>query len=289
MANNDTYQMVTEKIISLLEKGVAPWRMPWVEGKALAWSGVDGHAYSIINQFLLMAHSTAHTFAEMVEDIKGEWLTFNQIKSRGGMVKKGEHGRKVIFFKPYVVKDDEGNEKTIPLLASYTVFHIRQTMGIEQKYHKAVEVSEYTPDELAENVIADYLKRSGVGFRNDGDRAFYSPKSDSVVVPAPEKHFSTAEYYSTVFHELAHSTGHESRLARITCDAYHREEYSLEELVAEIASASICASLGIDTESTLENSAAYIQGWLKALRDDKHMIVRAASRAEKAVKMILNA
>jgi len=257
------------------------------------WSGQTGRAYSFLNQMLLADPEKKYSgVEEWLKDIQGEWLTFNQIKDRGGSVRKGEHGRKVVFFKMLPKKDEDGNEtqETIPFLTVTTVFHVRQCEGIEQKYHTDQDqLYDFTADRTAEAVAGSYQASSGVTVLNEhGNRAFYRPSDDTVHMPMPEQFRCSDEYYSTLFHELTHSTGHQSRLNRISGNAHFGDEsYSLEELVAEIGSASICCSLGISTDNSITNSAAYVANWLQALRQDKTMIVKAASRAEKAVRMIL--
>ncbi|MBR3379284.1 MAG: hypothetical protein IKG72_04010 [Bacillus sp. (in: Bacteria)] len=133
------------------------------------------------------------------------------------------------------------------------------------------------------------MEREGVTLKVvHGDKACYSPTTDTVTMPMPEQFKNNEEYYSTLFHELTHSTGHQKRLNRITKNAaFGDESYSAEELVAEIGSASILATLGIENDKTIRNSTAYIQNWLKALRNDKHLIITASARAEKAIKLIL--
>lgn len=288
----DTYQMVTDKIVEMLEQGFVPWTKPWTAAYSCAWSGATGKPYSLLNQMMLLSTDKSKSFAQRCEEARGEWLTYNQAQERGGSVRKGEHGRRVVFFKPLQVKDENGEEsaRTIPLLVSYVVFHIRQCDGVEQKFHREkAEESPFSPLEQGEKTAEDYRTRSGVLLvHTKGDQACYNPRSDTVTMPMPEQFSSPAEYYSTLFHEYTHSTGHEKRLnRRLSGFLGNQESYSVEELTAEIGSASILATLGIDTDGSLRNSAAYIQSWLKALRDDKRMIVTAASRAEKAVRLIL--
>lgn len=293
----DAYQMVTDRICELLEQGLKPWAQPWSSAKSCAWSGNDGHVYSLLNQMLLADPDKMYrTMADLFDDIRGEWLTYNQAQARGGQVRKGEKGRKVVFFKMVNARKDadgnpdEENPNMVPYLMAYTVFHVRQCDGIEQKYHKDGEkMYDFTADDSAEKVAADYILREGITYEKvHGDRAYYSPAEDKVVTPLPEQFRDSMEYYSALYHELTHSTGHEKRLNRLSrCAAFGTEEYSTEELVAEIGSASIMATLGIETGDTLTASAAYIKGWLKALKNDKKMVVIAASRAEKAVRMIL--
>lgn len=296
MSKFDAYQMVTDRICEALENGVKPWAMPWINPMNCGWSGQTGKPYSFLNQMLLAQPGKKYdSMEEIVADIRGEWLTFNQIQERGGKIKKGEHGRKVVFFKmiPEKGEDDQEDDtpkKTFPFLSVTTVFNVRQCEGIEAKYNKDKDQRfVFAEDTTAESVADDYLNRSGVTLvKVEGNRACYNPKADQVKIPLPEQFRSGAEYYSTLFHELTHSTGHESRLNRIHGNVHFGDEsYSEEELVAEIGSASILSSLGIETDGSFVNSAAYIANWLSALKNDKRMIVKAAGKAEKAVKMIL--
>lgn len=290
----DAYQMVTDRICALLEQGIKPWAKPWVGSECTAWSGSNGKPYSILNQMLLADPEKKYTsLEELLNDIRGEWITYKQAQDRGGSVRKGEHGRRIVFFKSLEIKDEDDEEKDpkiVPYLTSYTVFRVDQCDGVEQKYHLDGELTfDFTGDDSADEVANGYITREGITFKMvKGDRAFYRPSEDLVVLPMKEQFQSSEEYYSTLFHELTHSTGHPKRLNRINTMAAFGDDYSREELVAEIGSASICATLGLETKGSFSNSAAYIGNWLEALRNDKKMIVWAASRAEKAVQMILN-
>ena len=287
----DTYQMVTDKICEMLEQGFIPWTKPWAMAATCAWSGHDGHAYTLLNQFLL-ADPKIKSFDDMMKDVSGEWVTFKQALDRGGCVRKGESGRKIVFFRWIEEEDADGHKtgKAFPLLKWSTVFKVSQCDGIEQKFHKDADtLYEFDHDKTADDVADDYIGREGIKFRNvRGNKAYYAPTFDEVVVPLPEQFKNQAEYYSTLFHELVHSTGHKNRLDRNLGNSFGKEEYSAEELVAEIGSASILATLGMSDEDAFKNNAAYIQNWLKALKNDKKMIVTASAKAEKAIKMILN-
>ena len=290
----DAYQMVTDRIVALLEQGLKPWAQPWTSAVALAWSGNNGRAYSLLNQMLLADPEKKYkTIDDLFEDVRGEWVTFKQAQERGGCVRKGEKGRKVVFFKMMQKEKENPDDpdEVFPFLTAYTVFHIRQCDGITQKYHTdGDKLYDFAEDATAESVAHDYISREGITYNPvKGNRAYYSPVLDTVVTPLPEQFADSNEYYSALFHELTHSTGHKTRLDRLdTCAAFGDDVYSTEELVAEIGSASIMATLGLESASTLTASAAYIKNWLTALKNDKRMIVKAASRAEKAVKMILN-
>lgn len=284
----DIYAAVTDRIMEQLEQGVVPWQKPWIGiGSNAAVSWAKGTPYSILNQILLGE--------------PGEYITFKQCTQAGGKVKKGVKSRIVVFWKmlekpvfdqdgnPVIGKDGQPKSQSIPFLNYYNVFHIRECEGVEPK--RKVDVPNVvSPVESAEQVIGNYVTRYHIGFNHEqGDRAFYRPSSDSVTLPMMEQFKSIAEYYSTAFHELTHSTGHVSRLNRLENATFGSETYSKEELVAEIGAASLMNEMGFETAESFKNSVAYIQSWLKALRNDKKMIVGAAGKAEKAAKMILGA
>ncbi len=293
----DAYTMATDKIVSLLESGIIPWARPWSSVASCAWSRSTGNSYSMLNQMLLAdPDKRYHTMDELLSDVCGEWLTFKQALDLGGSVRKGEHGRKIVFFKmlerddPHA-RDEDGDplKVKIPYLQAYTVFRVSQCDGISQKYRTEGAEHVFAADLDADQLAADYIRREGITLDHvRQNRAYYAPQRDLVVMPLREQFSSPAAYYATLYHELTHSTGHESRLKRLTDKvAFGDDVYSAEELVAEIGSASLLATLGIDTADTLRNSAAYVQSWIKALKQDKKLIVVAAARAEKAVKLIL--
>ena len=273
----DIYNEVTTRIIAQMEEGVIPWQKPWVaNGKAISRS--TGKPYSLLNQMLLGR--------------PGEYLTFKQCQEAGGKVKKGEKASMVVFWKFIEQEDEETSEKKeVPFLRYYNVFHIDQCEGVTAKHTTETVFPDGAATlEAAQEIIYDYLGREGVKLSHEeGDRAFYRPATDEVVLPIRKQFISTAEYYSTVFHELTHSTGHPKRLNRLSKPSFFgTEDYSKEELVAEIGAAALVNHVGLETSSSLRNNAAYLQNWLKVLKDDKRFIVSAAGRAEKAVNLILN-
>lgn len=285
----DIYAEVTNRIIEELEKGVIPWEKPWAGITSGAISHSTGRPYSLLNQMLLGK--------------PGEYITFNQCKQEGGKVKKGAKARMVVFWKVLprekkdaagnAVKDADGNAviEGLPVLRYFQVFHLDDCEGIAPKWGEDRPVATADPDERAEAVLMDYIQREGIKLvQNISDEAYYSPLADVIHLPLMEQFAQTAEYYSTAFHEATHSTGHSKRLNRLDTSLSARfgsEIYSKEELVAEIGAATILNELGMETQSSIRNSAAYVQSWLRALKNDKRMIVSAAARAEKAVKMIL--
>lgn len=275
----NVYEIVTERIINELENGIIPWEKPWTGVSSGAYSRATGRPYSILNQLLLRK--------------PGEYLTFKQATEAGGCVRKGEKASLVVFWKPLPVKEKtkDGKEvtKIVPLLRYYHVFHVDQCEGIEPKF-KEEDLKPIDPIAEAEAVLVDYSARSHVPIIHEkGDRAYYSPAKDEIHLPMRDQFIRAAEYYSTAFHESVHSTGHEKRLNRLSKNAHFgNEDYSKEELVAEIGAAILMNELGIETAGSFRNSAGYIQNWLTALRNDSRMIVSAAGKAEKAVKLIMN-
>lgn len=283
----DVYGMVSERIIGMLEQGIIPWMRPWTGAGRWAVKRTTGKPYSFLNQMLL--------------DKPGEYLTFNQCKKEGGHVKKGAKSKLVVFWKiidkartddaGHTILDANGNPSFthVPYLQYSNVFHIDDCEGLEPKSYTET-LRDFAPIEKAESAIANYVERSGIRLKHEHQsRAFYSPSSDTVVLPLKEQFTGDAVYYATAFHELTHSTGHESRLNRFAngIAMFGDESYSKEELIAELGSATILNLLGIENDNTIQNNAAYIQGWLKALWNDKRMIVSAASKAGRAVELII--
>jgi len=270
----DIYQAVTDRIIAQMEEGTIPWHKSWIiSGSCI--SHATGKPYSLLNQMLLGK--------------PGEYVTFNQIRQTGGSIRRGEKAHMVVFWKWITTEDEEtGEEKEVPFLRYYNVFHLDQCEGVAAK-HLLPMPKKACAHVRSASLIADCAAREKVTIRHEhGDRAFYKPVTDVVVLPEMAQFNSTAEYYSTAFHELIHSTGHNTRMNRLDSTAFFGSEaYSKEELIAEIGAAALLNHTGLETSGSFRNSAAYIQSWLLALRNDKRMIVSASSKAEKAVQLIL--
>lgn len=290
-------EQVTNKLVSLMNQGINPWRKPWTHcPESVAVSHTNGKPYSLLNQMLLGFRA-------------GEYLTFNQVKKEGGSVKKGAKSEVIVFwqcggFKPVKASevesdsnaDSEDSEAAVwvswknPVLKYYHVFHIDDTEGIQVKYPaKEPElISNINPIERAENTANDYCNRTGVTLNiQKSNSAYYRPSTDSVTVPLREQFAEISEFYSTLFHELTHSTGHPLRLNRLKGGVHMAsEKYSREELVAEIGAATCLSRLGIECKETEENSAAYLKSWSKFIAGDPRAFVIAAGNAEKAVAMI---
>lgn len=277
----NVYELVTNRIIEQLENNIIPWEKPWSGTIDGAFNRVSKKPYSILNQMLLK--------------YDGEYASFKQWKDLGGHIRKGEKSEMVVFWKMYPIKEkqDDGTEtiKTIPLLKYINVFHISQVDGVEPLKQKVIHDIE--PIDKAEKILNDYWNRENITIEHvKGDKAFYSPMFDKIQLPLFEQFKQSEEYYSTAFHESIHSTMKTSRCNRQEdrkgkVVSFGSEEYSKEELVAEVGSAQLMNIVGIETTKSFRNSTAYIQSWLKVLRNDNKFIVSASSKAEKAVNYIL--
>ncbi len=219
----DIYSAITDRIIAALESGVIPWHKPWVGGSSGCISFSTGKPYSLLNHILLGG-------------ISGEYITFKQATLAGGHVRKGEKSKMVVFWKPFEKENEEtGEVEKHFFLRYYNVFHLSQCEGIAPRWAVSVNPSsDLEPDTAADAIVKRYIERSGVRLTvTESDRAFYRPSTDEVIVPQLSQYQNVAEYYSTLFHELTHSTGHHSRLNRIAdIAAFGSHEYSREELVA---------------------------------------------------------
>lgn len=232
----------------------------------------------------------------------GEFLTFKQVKERGGNVKKGARGAMVTFYKRIEkidkMIDPETGEELVsidiyPVLKGYTVFNVlTDCEGVQTKHYEEgekLEESEGDFIESAEAIVKGYINNGGPKLTlTESNQAYYRPSTDEVICPRRAQYEQPNEYYSTLFHELTHSTGHESRLNRLNkTAAFGSKDYSAEELVAELGSSYLRGVAGILGESDTQNSAAYLKGWISKFKDDKKIFCVAAARAEKAAKLIL--
>ena len=233
MAKANVYDMVIDRIIAELEKGKIPWKKPWTGVRSGAYNRITKRPYSLLNQMLLQ-HA-------------GEYATFKQWQDLGGHIRKGEKSEIVCFWKIFEHEEtnpDTGEKESvkIPLLRYYNVFHISQVDGVEPLAPEQLN-DDVEPIEAGDRIITDYIKHEHLNFIEcKSNKAYYSPSSDTVVVPLKEQYSMINEYYSTTFHELTHSTGHKNRLNRLQTGAvaaFGSEDYSKEELVAEIGSATL--------------------------------------------------
>ena len=283
------YDEVTAKIVRELEAGRFPWAQPWAArgepatiAAGLPKNAQTGRAYSGINILLLWGAAIDNGFSDQT------WLTFKQAKALGGSVMKGERGAMVVYADKFIPRDEQeraakdGDEASfVPFLKRYTVFNAAQCEGLaEELTAGAKPLPKCDAIPRAENLI----KATGADFRIGGDRAFYVPSQDFIRVPPQPAFFEQINYYRTCFHELGHWTGHASRLNREFKGRYGSHAYAREELVAEMASAFICASLSI---TPTVRHADYLGAWLEVLKEDNRAIFNAASLASKAAEFIL--
>src|SRR5467141_3480849 len=268
------YEIVTEQVIKQLEQGVAPWRKPW--RTELPCNLLSQKPYRGLNVFLLASQGYESRY----------WLTFNQANKLGGHVKKGEHSSLVMFWHIGQEKIRADGTKTQPfLLRYYRVFNLCQTEGIADKLGLDKATPRVASIEQCEAVVAGMPNAPRM---EQSNQAWYRPSTDTVGMPARGLFNSSEEYYSTLFHELTHSTGHASRVGREGIEqlnTFGSESYSREELIAEMGAAMLCGVSGI-APATLENSAAYLKTWIERLKSDSRLLVSAASAAQKAADYI---
>jgi len=295
MTNLEIYQMITDKIIAKMEQGYIPWQKPWKTGITTTRSGREFDAFAPLNYISKKNYRGINYWLLQMNDFKSNyWLTFNQAKELGGCVKKGEKSTPVVFWKifPKTKTNNEGVTITenVFLLKYYSIFNSEQIEGIEFKTIKIDKDKEpeFSPIDCMENIIEKIQNLCPIS--HGGNRAFYS-HSDKIQMPNKIDFNSSEEYYSTLIHEIAHSTGHKSRLNRETMqnfDGFGNHEYSKEELVAEMTTSYVTGIAGMDISKTFNNSVSYIQGWLKKLKNDSKFIFWAAKQSELAANYILN-
>lgn len=284
-ARFDPYQVVTDLIIENLERGVVPWRKPWHTKVGRPRNFHTGRAYQGVNVLLLGLHHFASPY----------WMTFLQAQERGGFVRKGEHGALIVKYGQYEreVMADGGIEEKKPTyyLKAYKVFNAVQIEGIEFPEIKTpppIPLDERLSS--AEQIVSEMPHRPEV-LEGRSDRARYRPSTDNVEMPARHNFETMEDFYLTLFHELVHSTGHQSRLNRqslIKHDGFGGKVYSEEELVAEIGAAFLATEAQIVRDHH-EQAAAYLKSWLDVLKENDHRrwIVHAANQAEHAADFIL--
>lgn len=293
MRNQELYEMVTEKFVAALEAGTPPWRMPWMMRRQK--NAHSGHEYRGVNR--LLTAMAVEAAAERGEEYTHLWLTRKRILEMGGHIRKGEKATKVVLWKPCERKtgetDDDGKPEveTFWLLRYYNVWNLSQTEGVELPKKMAAELEGNGHDEpgaAEERAGAIWDGWADRPEERVADRAYYRPGDDSIGIPKRDDFDSPAHYWSTRFHEGVHATGHESRLNRHEAfgNGFGTEQYSKEELVAEMGAAFLMADSGLLDDSIFENSAAYLNGWLKAIKADPKLVVSAAGKAERAARHI---
>jgi antirestriction protein ArdC len=273
--NSKSYDRITERIVNLLSQGTVPWHKPWSVKTGLPRNLITQKPYRGVNVFLLMAMNYESP----------NWLTLRQANALGGQIKPGEKSCPVVFWKPMPVKDKEtGEDRKIPFLRMYHVFNMAQCTGL--KNIPPADDSAFVqtmPAEIVAKMPQPPVIKHGMAM------ASYSAANDEVNMPDRARFRAEEDYHATLFHELVHATGHEKRLKRVGIvdrNGYGSEPYGKEELIAEMGSAFLCGYTGI-VDRTINSSAAYMEGWLKSLKQDKTLLVHATAQAQKAADFIL--
>jgi antirestriction protein ArdC len=282
----DVYTRVTNRIIEELERGVMPWLKPWnaehAAGRICRPLRFNGERYSGINVLMLWAEAETRGYSCPI------WMTFQQALTLGGHVRKGQHGAPVVYASRF--KKTETNsagdevEREIPFLRQYTVFNVEQCDGLPASYYQPPEQPKTTLERVAD---ADgFFAATKADIRHGGNQAFYTAAADYVQMPRLECFRDAESYYSTLAHEVTHWTRHPSRLNReFGRKRFGDEGYAVEELVAELGAAFLCADLNITAEVRSDH-ASYVDHWLTVLKNDKRAIFSAASHASKAVEFL---
>ena len=281
---SDLYQRITDQVIEMLDCGVVPWRSP-ILGRSGARHPRNlntGKPYRGVNVFLLAFTAYAKNYESAY------WLTFKQALERGGNVRRGEKSSMVVFWKPYEVKDRETGEiKKVPLLRYYNVFNCDQCENVPAPDAPKYTPTPFNPIEAADAIVKRY--KDGPTIEYGGSQAFYRPSTDTVHIPDATRFTSNEEFYGTIFHEESHSTGHSTRLNRgLDTDTrpFGSPDYGKEELIAEMSAAFLCGHAGI-YPAVVQNSVAYISGWLGVLKKDKKLVIAAAGQGQRSADWIL--
>ena len=266
----DLYQEVTDRIIFDMESGSLPWEKSWDGSKRVSLTiprnATTNRPYRGINILMLWGlHADPR------------YCTYKQARDAGGSVKKGEHGYSIVFYTPLNIKDKQtGEEKKIPLLKNYTVFHISQTEGCSFP-------TPNTDDPIIPEDTAELIEALKINLTNGGDQPCYIPSLDQLRMPYSQDFKCTDNYRATLYHEIGHWTGHKTRLDRNMRNSFGSQQYAREELVAELCGAFMCAEFNIPYQT---QHASYLASWLSVLKEDKRAILQAASAAQKAVDYI---
>lgn len=284
----DIYSRITDKIVATLEQGVRPWHQPWnaehAAGKITRPLRHNGTPYSGINVIMLWSEAVAAGYNAPI------WMTFRQALELGGNVRKGEHGATVVYASTFhkTEQDAETGEEAlrdIPFMKGYTVFNVEQIEGLPEHYYATASPPVLEPAQRDARADA-FFAATGASIHHGGNRAYYAPGPDHIQMP-PFAFFEDPEsYYATLAHEATHWTRHESRLDRdFGRKRFGDEGYAMEELVAELGSAFLCADLDL-TPEVREDHVAYLDHWLKVLKADKRAIFTAASHAQRAADFL---
>lgn len=276
-------ETITRDIIDRLEAGTRPWVRPWTGGTISRPLRSCGTPYRGINVLWLWMAAEAGGFSSPF------WLTYHQAQLLGGQVRKGERGTIAVFYKSYskTVEDEAGGDardETRRVLKSFVVFNASQIDGLPERY--APQPAPLMPPGERDRRLAAFFDAIPARLRHGGSEAYYTPSTDVVTMPEAQAFRDRDHYRATLAHELAHWTGHDSRLARSLAGRFGSDAYAMEELIAELAAAMIGSELGLPT-AHLDNHASYLASWLRVLKADSRAILSAAAKAEEASALIL--
>ena len=282
----DVYTTITNRIVEQLENGVRPWMKPWnaahKAGPVSRPLRNCGKPYSGINILVLWLESLQRGFDCPL------WLSYNQAREAGGHVRKGEKSTTIVYantFEKTQIDEATGEEsrETIGFYRSYQVFNAQQCDNLPQHYYALAETPKNQVERL--QVAEEFFANTKIRTEHGGTRAYYSRSEDSIQLPPYETFHNRESYYSTRCHESIHASGHASRLNREFGKRFGDASYSVEELVAEMGAAFLCADLGI-TPEVMPEHAQYLKHWLDILRSDARAIFTAASHASRAVEFL---
>jgi len=277
--SGNRYQQVTDRIFEALSRGVPPWNRPWAMIRPV--NAVSKRPYQSINRLLLELRAFEAGYRS------SRWITFGAAKTEGGFVKRGERGTTVLYYAPFerARPEHDGDQVAVVdadrrfFVKSYTLFNLDQTHGLEH-LREPVTLDRAHEDDAADQRAQDFLTATGARIRYGGDVAAYYPTLDVIMLPPRTAFASTAGFFGTAAHELAHWSGAAHRLNRLAGGKFGDPKYAFEELVAELTAAFLCAEVGLAVQTT--NSAAYLKGWLSLLSDDASAIISAARLAQEA-------
>ncbi|RVH46865.1 DUF1738 domain-containing protein [Sinorhizobium meliloti] len=273
----DTYQRITDTIIEQLEAGTKPWIRPWRGSSrgSLVPRRATGEAYRGINVLTLWLASELAGYEE------NTWMTYRQAQDLGGQVRKGEKGSLVVKYGTFTPKErEDDDERAIPYLKGYTVFNVEQIENLPDRFYRPAEELPATPVAHLETVET-FVRNTGAAITYGGTTACYRPAPDDILMPDRASFVEEVHLYSTLLHEMSHWSGATHRLDRDLSGRFGSESYAIEELVAELSASFLCADLGV-AHDPRDNTATYLESWLKVLKNDKRAIITAAAKAQAA-------
>jgi antirestriction protein ArdC len=277
----DIAQVITDRIIAELEQGAAPWVKPW---KSVRNGNANGQPYNPASGTIYRGANWTYLTIMGATFSSNAWVTLKQANTLGGHVRAGEKGTPIVFWKPLAVKDKTNPDQVnhVPMLKHYYVFNVEQCEDLALPVRESLAPETWEPCDKAQS-LTDSLALAG-GLHHGGNEAFFRPSNDSIHMPEKGQFRDRESYYATLLHEAVHATGHESRLKREKGKRFGDHAYAYEELIAELGAAMLCAHCGLDGDL---RHAAYIESWLKALKNDKKFIISAAGKAQAAMDYLV--